>query len=68
MIIKIPLEMRQFLEIEAKRITESRSKEERARKKGNKLRSVTPADIIRALVTAYYEKRVLCDLLVSPDD
>jgi len=47
--------MHEFLEIESKRLTE---------KKGKR---VSPSIIVRALITAYYEKRV-AGLLVDPDD
>jgi len=47
--------MAAFLEVEAKRIGEAKGK------------YVRPADVVRALITAYYEKR-MAGLLVSPDD
>lgn len=56
MSIYVPKEMRDFLELEAKRLAEEKGKK------------VLAADVVRALITAYYEKRVLLDLLVSPDD
>jgi hypothetical protein len=54
--ITLPPEMREFLDMEAKRLRESG-------RKGK----VTPATIVRALITAYYEKR-LAGLVTSPDD
>jgi hypothetical protein len=44
-----------FLEVEAKRMEEATGKK------------CHPADVVRALITSYYEKRV-AGLLVSPDD
>lgn len=53
--IYLPPPMAAFLEVEAKRIGEEKGK------------YVRPADVVRALITAYYEKR-MAGLLVSPDD
>jgi hypothetical protein len=44
-----------FLELEAKRMTEECGKQ------------CHTSDVVRALITAYYEKRV-AGLLVTPDD
>lgn len=44
-----------FLELEAKRITEETG------------RFTRHSDVVRALITAYYEKR-MAGLLVNPDD
>jgi len=48
--------MMTFLEVEAKRYSE-----------GKRDVNFTPADVVRALITAYYEKRMI-GLMVSPDD
>lgn len=53
--LSIPPNMLAFLELEAKRLSERRG------------RLIMPTDVIRALVTAYYEKR-MAGLLVGPDD
>jgi len=53
--LRLPPELSDFLDVEAKRETDRKKKR------------VRPADIIRALIVAYYEKR-LAGLLVSPDD
>jgi len=53
--IWLPTPMRRFLEVEAKRLSEERG------------RTITSKDIIRALITTYWEKR-LVNLLVNPDD
>lgn len=53
--IFVPPRMLAFLELEAKRMTEARGKH------------CHPADVVRALITAYYEKR-MANLLVTPDD
>lgn len=47
--------MKHFLEVEAKRLSEEHK------------RNVTVKDVIRALITAYWEKR-LAGLLLGPDD
>jgi hypothetical protein len=59
--IHLPTKMMAFLELEAKRYTEARKK----RKKGDRI--FVPSDIVRALIVAYYEKRI-AGLLVGPDD
>ena len=51
----IPETMRAFLDIEAKRLSEERGK------------LIKRGDVVRALITAYYEKR-MAGLLVNPDD
>jgi hypothetical protein len=56
MSIYVPKEMREFLELEAKRLSEERGER------------TLPADIVRALIAAYYEKRTIAELLVTPDD
>lgn len=48
--------MMRFLEVEAKRYSE-----------GKRDVNYTPADVVRALITSYYEKRMI-GLMVSPDD
>jgi hypothetical protein len=53
--IFVPNRMLAFLEVEAKRMEEATGKK------------CHPADVVRALITSYYEKRV-AGLLVSPDD
>ena len=53
--IFFPPTMVRFLELEAKRYGE------KARK------NYTPADIVRALVTSYYEKR-MAGLMIDPND
>jgi len=53
--IWLPTPMKHFLEIEAKKQSEERG------------RHINMKDIIRALITAYWEKR-LANLLVNPDD
>ena len=53
--IFLPPPMMRFLELEAKRYGEKNGK------------IYQPADIVRALITSYYEKRI-ADLLVTPDD
>jgi hypothetical protein len=53
--IFVPPSMLAFLEVEAKRLSEDSGK------------LIRHSDIIRALVTSYYEKR-MAGLLVSPDD
>ena len=55
------LQMRHFLDMEARRLTDKK----RQIKIG--ARRVKVQDIIRALVTSYYEKRTI-GLLVNPDD
>jgi hypothetical protein len=47
--------MMRFLELEAKRIGEQQDK------------NYLPSDVVRALITAYYEKRV-AGLMVGPND
>lgn len=47
--------MQNFLEVEAKRLTERTGKKTSAQ------------EVVRALITAYYEKR-MAGLLVNPDD
>lgn len=59
--IFVPPKMMAFLELEAKRYSEARRK----RKKGDRI--FVPSDIVRALIVAYYEKRI-AGLLVGPDD
>ena len=54
-------QMRHFLDMEARRLTDKK----RQIKAG--ARRVNVQDIIRALVTSYYEKRTI-GLLVNPDD
>ena len=54
-------QMRNFLDMEARRLTDKK----RQIKAGAK--RVRVQDIIRALVTSYYEKRTI-GLLVNPDD
>jgi len=54
-------QMRNFLDMEARRLTDKK----RQTKIG--ARRVRVQDIIRALVTSYYEKRTI-GLLVNPDD
>lgn len=44
-----------FLEVESKRLTEQRG------------RRIHPTDIVRALITSYYEKRI-AGLVSCPDD
>jgi hypothetical protein len=51
----VPETMRAFLDIEAKRLSEERGK------------LIKRGDVVRALITAYYEKR-MAGLLVNPDD
>ena len=51
----LPPEMLHFLEVEAKRLTLQRGKH------------VHPSDILRALATSYFEKR-MAGLILSPDD
>lgn len=53
--IFVPPSMLAFLEIEAKRLSEDRGK------------LIRHSDIVRALITSYYEKR-MAGLLISPDD
>ena len=53
--VYIKPEMRRFLELEAKRING---------KKNSKFRA---QDIVKALVTAYYEKRMM-GLVINPND
>lgn len=53
--IFVPPNMLAFLELEAKRITEETG------------RFTRHSDVVRALITAYYEKR-MAGLLVNPDD
>lgn len=53
--IFVPPAMLAFLELEAKRLSEKRRK------------VIRHSDIIRALITSYYEKR-MAGLLVNPDD
>ena len=55
LILSLSRPMVEFLEVEAKRLTEKRKKR------------IAPTTIVRALLTSYYEKRV-AGLLVSPDD
>lgn len=56
MVIILPPPMMRFLEIEAKRYSE-----------GKRDVNYRPVDVVRALITAYYEKRMV-GLMVSPDD
>jgi hypothetical protein len=51
----LPPPMMRFLELEAKRIGEKQGK------------NYLPSDVVRALITSYYEKRV-AGLLVDPND
>jgi hypothetical protein len=51
----LPPELKRFLETEAKRIRD------------NHFKKCTPQILLRALLTAYYEKRMI-GLLVDPDD
>jgi len=51
----LDLEMRRFLDVEAKRLSVKYD------------RRIRPADVAKALITSYYEKR-LAGLLVDPDD
>jgi hypothetical protein len=60
-IVSISPQMRHFLDLEARRLTDKK----RQIKIG--ARRVNAQDIIRALVTSYYEKRTI-GLLVNPDD
>ncbi len=53
--LSIPPNMLAFLELEAKRVSEESGK------------LTTPPDVVRALVTAYYEKK-MAGLLIGPDD
>lgn len=53
--LMLPQSMRRFLELEAKRLTEEKG------------RTIEEADIVKALITAYYEKR-MAGLLIGPDD
>jgi hypothetical protein len=53
--IYVPPPVAAFLEVEAKKASEKKGK------------LVKPTDIVKALIAAYYEKRV-AGLLVSPDD
>lgn len=53
--IFVPPRMLAFLELEAKRMTEERGKYCHA------------SDVVRALITSYYEKR-MANLLITPDD
>ena len=51
----LPPSMHAFLEAEAKRLSEKNG------------RTISGPDVVRALVTSYYEKRGL-GLLIDPDD
>lgn len=51
----LPRKILQFLEIEAKRLGEAEG------------RKIKPQDIVRALIVAYYEKRML-NMATTPDD
>lgn len=53
--IFLPASMLAFLEVEAKRLSEERGK------------NITEGSIIRALVTAYYEKR-MAGMFIGPND
>ncbi len=53
--IFIPPTMKSFLDLEAKLMSEETG------------RYCQPADVVRALIAAYYEKK-MAGLLVSPDD
>jgi hypothetical protein len=53
--IFVPPNMLAFLEVEAKRLSEERNQ------------CLRHSDVVRALITAYYEKR-MAGLLISPDD
>jgi hypothetical protein len=54
-------QMRHFLDVEARRLTDKKRQIKAQAKR------VKAQDIIRALVTSYYEKRTI-GLLVNPDD
>jgi len=54
--ILLPPKMIAFLEVEAKRYSE-----------GKRDVNYIAADVVRALITAYYEKRMV-GLMVNPDD
>lgn len=56
--ISIPREMHHFLVVESKRL---------AKLNGRPNKAYKPTDVVRALITAYYEKR-MAGLWVSPDD
>lgn len=53
--VRVTMKMHAFLELEAKRITEDRGKK------------FSKGDVVRALITSYYEKRV-ANLVTNPDD
>jgi len=53
--LKLDRDMVAFLEVEAKRLTEQGKKR------------VRPTEIVRALITSYYEKRI-AGLVSCPDD
>jgi hypothetical protein len=59
--LSISPQMRHFLDLEARRLTDKRRQIRIGAKR------VKVQDIIRALVTSYYEKRTI-GLLVNPDD
>lgn len=64
--LDMPLKMRRFLQLEGKRLTSLKIRRG-VKGLGYRKIEVTPQDIVRALVTAYYEKRLI-GLLVDPDD
>jgi len=53
--LQLPPHMSRFLDVEAKRLSKQTNK------------NVSPQDIVRALIAAYYEKRML-KLVTCPDD
>lgn len=53
--VSASVKMHAFLELEAKRLTEERG------------RKIKLQDVVRALITSYYEKRV-AGLVTNPDD
>lgn len=54
-VLRLPRPMLAFLDLEAKMMSEKKGKQ------------VLRGDIVKALIAAYYEKRI-AGLLVSPDD
>lgn len=51
----LPTPILEFLEVEAKRLSESEG------------RNIKPQDVVRALIVSYYEKRML-NMVTTPDD
>jgi hypothetical protein len=51
----LPTRILEFLEVEAKRLSDAEG------------RKIKPQDVVRALIVAYYEKRML-NLVTTPDD